>query len=356
MRKSLQWLVLVSSVAVPLSGAGSGTLWFRCTTSPTNLQCTTDTYQLPAMRVDAAGPVALTITSQSGGSMNLGILDSCGNSIYTNTLTFGWGTSQTITFTAPTPGVYRIKPGGDIWQGRFRFDATTAKFVMPGGIDWDPYPDAVAIGSGSYYFFVPAGTTAFTVRVHAGFPLWGPEWGAAYLYDPHAVLRLSVPQGQGDRSFTVAVPPGTADGFWRIDATHCGDLRLYVTGVPAFFAETPDSWFMPDVSVSAASGRAGQQIESDTAVFCPGMAVEFLSPADGSVLGTAELATNNCGHFGFIVPNLPAGDYRLRVSGCGMTSTSGFAILGAIVPVLHPIALTLLVAVLAAAAVVALRK
>ena len=357
MPKILVCAAIVFFITLRLVAAGSGSLWYRCTTLPTNLQCATDTDLLPALYVDTGGPVTLTITSQSGGTMNLSVIDACGSEVYAKSLSFVSGavTSQSITFTVPTSGVYRLKPGGDIWLGRFRFAATTAKFVMPQGIDWDPYPDAVATSSGSYYFYVPSGTDAFTFRIHAGFPLGGPEWGAADVVDQNGILQLSIPAGQGYKSFPISVPPGSAGGFWRVDLKHCGDLRFYVIGIPAFFAETPDAWFQPPVSVAPSSGNVGDLVVANTAVFCPDLAAEFVSPNGGAVLATAEVASRECRRLTFKVPNLAPGGYRLRISGCGLTETAMFTI-GSQIPALHPVALGFLVVLLTIVGSVALRR
>lgn len=357
MLKSLELAAIGFFVTLRLVAAGSGSLWYRCTTLPSNLQCATDTDLLPALYVDTAGPVTLTITSQSGGTMDLRVIDACGTELYAKLLSFASGgvTSQSVTFTAPTSGVYRLKPGSDIWLGRFQFSTTTKQFVMPQGIDWDPYPDAVATGSGSYYFYVPTGTDAFTFRIHAGFPLGGPEWGAADIVDRNGILRLSIPPGQGYNSFPISVPPGSDGGFWRVDLKHCGDLRFYVVGIPAFFAETPGAWFQPPTSVAASSGGVGDLVVANTTVFCPDLAAEFLSPNGSAVLATAEVVSRDCRQFTFKVPKLAPGGYRIRISGCGLTETVSFAISSEI-PALHAVALGFVVIVLAIVGAVVLRR
>lgn len=331
MRRVFGWAVVACLITSPLAAAGSGPLWFRCTTSPIDLACNTETYLLPAFKVDASGPVTVTVTAQTGGTITLTVVDSCGLPVHTQSLSFvtGQTSSQYFVFNAAAAGIYRLKTAGDIFgYGRFQFSATSAKFVMPEGINWGPYPDAVAVGSGDSYFYVPAGTSAFTFRVHAGWPLGGPEWGAADVYDSTGTLRLSVPAGQGDRSFSITVPAGSAGGFWRAHLQHSGDLRFYVTGIPAFFAETPEAWFMPDVNVPAGAARAGDVVTGDTELFCSALSIEFLTPDEGAVLATAALTSNSCSHFSFAVPDLAPGPYRVRVRACGSIRTFDFTVVG----------------------------
>lgn len=226
----LMWVVYFVCAAVA-EGAGSGASWYRYSSVAGSW---------PTLRVDVAGPLTITVTASDAGTLALDVLDSTNAVVATKNFSFGPAITQILTVPNVAPGVYKLKAVGDFYT-MFRFDTSAPAFVMPGGMDFNPYHDA------TYFFFVPAGTMSFNFCFEV--PDYG-EGGHARIYAPDGTLRQTVMHGGGPAPwYSINVEPASRGAFWRVDIYDgWGDFRLYLAGIPNYFAEAAAVWFDPSAA------------------------------------------------------------------------------------------------------------
>ena len=171
--------------------------------------------------------------------------------------------SVAIEVPAGTPGVYRLRvEGGYTW-----IECSLEKLVAGCG-DWEmkegPFKTFMvhAIVPRRWHFFVPKGTTQFQAKTTVmpfqshkedyGLIVMSPRgqrMAGLFGGKPREVER-TLPNNPTPIVATIEVDPGTDGRFWSIwacggDSHNYSDLQLQVTGVPPYFAPSPEQWFDP---------------------------------------------------------------------------------------------------------------
>lgn len=347
----LMWVVYFVCAAVA-EGAGSGASWYRYSSIAGSW---------PTLRVDVAGPLTITVTASDAGTLALDLLDSTNAVVATKNFSFGAAT-QTMIVPNVAPGVYQLKAIGDFYT-MFRFATSAPAFVMPGGMDFNPYHDA------TYFFFVPPDTMSFNFCFEV--PDYG-ESGHARIYAPDGTLRQTVVHSGGPAPwYSINVEPASRGAFWRVDIYDgWGDFRLYLAGIPNYFAESAAVWFDPssvganhfslDVPPYATAGMpfvftvtardAANAVMTDY-----NGTVHFTSSDPAATLPADATLTNGAGTFVATLRTL--GNHTITATDVANTTVtgSGAAVVGALttsVPTLSPLISAILAVVLAMAGVV----
>jgi uncharacterized repeat protein (TIGR01451 family) len=228
-------------------GAGSGPLWFR------EVSEAAGPVTMPMLRVDQAGPLPITVLTRAldgPGWLTLSLLDETGSAVFTQHFDFSAGFHRSAVTPSVTAGRYYLKivRSSDTF---YRFQTGAARFVWPAGVDFKALRTASMDLLGSYFFFVPAGTTSFVCALRV------PDesvHGWATVVGPEGSIRatLSV-KGGTTQSTTINVDPASAGKFWRVDLRmpEFGDVQFFLSGIPPFLAESPNAWF------------AGEAMEAD---------------------------------------------------------------------------------------------
>lgn len=144
------------------------------------------------------------------------------------------GGEQWLSFTYPaTPLVLQGVDGGDGWK-RFRFTAATAR---------------------NWYFYVPRGTKAFSVRAAAedktdvmNVAINAPDRTMAVIYDNAGERTIQVPPGLDGKIWHLRPDTGSATRMvTETEPYRFQDMRLTVElrGVPGLLAPTWEQWFDP---------------------------------------------------------------------------------------------------------------
>lgn len=238
-RIALLCLVL-STATIRLDAAGSGNLWFRPWSTPNVLL---------RFEVPAAGNQTIAVESSGlGGAIDLEIFDSCDRPVFSSHLNFAGAGEQASVVGFPAAGNYSMRlTGKQQFQGRIQIHTSAAHFVVPGIADFDAPFELTHPRQGTYYFYVPANVTQFRFR------LWVPDGGedaTASVRGPDGTVRLTASLDGSDSTYLIAADPASRAAFWKLDITHTGDVRFGVLDIPNWFAETPDAWFVPDVTCS----------------------------------------------------------------------------------------------------------
>jgi len=164
---------------------------------------------------------------------------------------------------AGTPGVYRLRvEGGYTW-----LECSLDQLVAGCG-DWamkdGPFKTFMihAIVPRRWYFFVPPATTDFQFKTTVmpfqshkedyGLILMSPKgqrMAGLFGGKPRDVER-TLPNDPRPVVANIEVDPGTDGRFWSIwacggDSHNYSDLQVQVTGVPPYFAPSPEQWFDP---------------------------------------------------------------------------------------------------------------
>ncbi len=147
-------------------------------------------------------------------------------------------------FTAPAPGAYRVEcdPG----SGWFDFEPVDrrAAFVALDG----PVNFFGRLGTGTFYFYVPAGTREFYLDA-AGM---GGEKVKVTLFDAAGNVVHEQDPVSLSSSFVVTRPADAPAEVWSVRTTNAEgfyleDHSLDLFGVPPIFATDPESLLIPDV-------------------------------------------------------------------------------------------------------------
>ncbi|HUW32161.1 MAG TPA: hypothetical protein VM223_11165 [Planctomycetota bacterium] len=219
----------------------------------------------------------------------------------------------TISVPAGTPGVYRLRvEGGYTWLACSldRFVAGCGDWTMKDG----PFKTFMihAIVPRRWYFFVPQGTSTFQFKTTVmpfqshkedyGLILMSPKgqrMAGLFGGKPREVER-TLPNDPRPVVATIEVDPGTDGRFWSIWA--CGgnshnysDLQVQVTGVPPYFAPTPEQWFDPSTGkpapVTLADEIVGPKFREN---YCLFTVAPFLGDLDyNGIRGPATIFISN---------------------------------------------------------------
>ena len=347
---TLMWVVYFVCAAVA-EGAGSGASWYRYSSIAGSW---------PTLRVDVAGPLTITVTASDAGTLALDVLDSTNAVVATKNFSFGPAT-QTMTVPNVAPGVYRLKAVGDFYT-MFRFATSAPAFVMPGGMDFNPYHDA------TYFFFVPAETPSFNFCFEV--PDYG-EHGHARIYAPDGSLRQTVAHGGGPAPwYSIDVEPAARGAFWRVDVYDgWGDFRLYLDGIPNYFAEAAAVWFDPftigahhfsvDIPAYATAGvpflfTVTARDAANAVMTGYTGTVHFTSSDPAASLPADATLTNGVGTFSATLRT--HGNHTITATDAESSTMTGAgaAVVGSLttsVPTLSPLTLAILAVVLAVAGV-----
>jgi hypothetical protein len=133
-----------------------------------------------------------------------------------------------------TPAVLVGRAADEGWR-RFHLEAGTAR---------------------NWYFFVPTGTTEFSVRVGAAdetdivhMKVNAPDRTMAVIYDRQAERKVRVPEGLSGKIWHVRLDFGSATRFdSRLPRPRFPSLKLTLDfrGVPPYLAPTWEQWFDPE--------------------------------------------------------------------------------------------------------------
>jgi hypothetical protein len=165
-------------------------------------------------------------------------------------------------------GVSFVDIGGDPekWLA-FTYPATPTVLVgrdVEGG--WSRFGMTVGTAR-QWYFHVPAGTKAFTVRTDARHEtdvakvgVWAPDRCVELIYDNEATRTVEVPEGLDGKIWYLRTEIGSASRFVTAEGPEYRFAGIYLTvelkGVPGYLAPTWEQWFDPEDPVPAmARGR-----------------------------------------------------------------------------------------------------
>lgn len=227
---------------------------------------------LPRHGADAASKAQVTVTGPQGATVfenALPILHIHGSDGQpTDTLETGRGVSRVritgadrwFAFTYPaTPIVLAGSDAGGGWS-RFRLSAATARH---------------------WFFMVPRGTTAFSVRAVASQPddvmslsISAPDRTMAVIYDRAGEKTVTVPEGLDGKRWHLRVDTASAGRMITRDEPYRYqdmELTIDLRGVPGFLSPTWEQWFDPGQAAPGNPGDTGAPIQQETGIIPSGL-------------------------------------------------------------------------------------
>jgi hypothetical protein len=247
-RMSLRGVLTVVMVCIWISAvhaSSTGPLWLRPERSDPDAEV--------VIRNPGGGQFSITLTALKQITLDLEVIGPAGSPVALSPqppYSFDSEVSIFVGAVGASGGDYKVHflPPTQS-QGEFVRVSALAMPVVFSGFDFVSYhvftEDPLA---GSYYFYVPAGTSSFGVSLDVLDPL-SPEYAVMEIRNAAGASILSYACG-GSASIhpytcarqAVIVPVGADDEFWEIYLSHSGDVMVHLDGVPDWLAEAPEWW------------------------------------------------------------------------------------------------------------------
>ena len=147
----------------------------------------------------------------------------------------------TLKFKAPQTGLYRIP-----------FDVGPNKIQMtsanrPAAVSGEEKPIWLIAARGDFYFYVPAGTKEFGVKIYGE---GEGEAVAATIFDPQGYKQWEKPLITAPEQFVCQPKPAQTGKAWKVrfarpQGAAMEDFHIELQGIPPFLSSNPNTLFKP---------------------------------------------------------------------------------------------------------------